>query len=91
MTNEDRPIPGRQYRLTGPAPSIAAGNTWAESIVEEEVLSGEESLRLLERIEAAGRALGFDLEDDREARLARIAEVYPEAAAEARSAGRKEV
>lgn len=60
MTTEDRPIPGRQYRLTGPAPSIAAGNTWAESIVEEVVLSGEESLSLLERIEAAGRALGFE-------------------------------
>jgi hypothetical protein len=35
---EDKPEPGRQYRLTGgpDVPSIANGNTWAESLVEPE-------------------------------------------------------
>lgn len=28
-----KPEPGKQYHLTGPAPSIVAGNTWAESEV----------------------------------------------------------
>jgi hypothetical protein len=35
---EDKPEPGKVYSLTGGpgTPSIAAGNTWAESLVKEE-------------------------------------------------------
>ena len=36
--NEDKPQPGKIYSLTGGpgTPSIAAGNTWEESLVKEE-------------------------------------------------------
>jgi hypothetical protein len=35
---KDRPVPGKTYALTaGPGePSVAAGNTWAESVVEND-------------------------------------------------------
>ena len=35
---EDKPEPGKVYSLTGGpgTPSIAAGNTWEESLVKEE-------------------------------------------------------
>jgi len=34
---KDKPEPGKQYRLIGKAgeKSIAKGNTWAESLIEE--------------------------------------------------------
>ena len=31
----DRPVSGRQYRLTGSGPSIANGDSWADSEVKE--------------------------------------------------------
>jgi len=38
LEKEDKPEPGKVYSLTGGpgTPSIAAGNTWAESLVKEE-------------------------------------------------------
>jgi hypothetical protein len=38
LEKEDKPQPGKVYSLTGGpgTPSIAAGNTWAESLVKEE-------------------------------------------------------
>ena len=37
VVKEDKPQPGKIYSLTGGpgTPSIAAGNTWAESVVQE--------------------------------------------------------
>ena len=38
LEKEDKPQPSKVYSLTGGpgTPSIAAGNTWAESLVKEE-------------------------------------------------------
>ena len=38
MIDKDKPIPGKVYALTGGhnQPSIANGNTWAESAVKDE-------------------------------------------------------
>ena len=38
VVKKDRPVPGKTYALTGGPgePSVAAGNTWAESVVEDD-------------------------------------------------------
>lgn len=46
MENENRPIPGRIYALTGATgtPAISNGNTWAESEVNKNLLPKEKAV-----------------------------------------------